>query len=234
MPLESLNEAPGWFGKMSTLGDFARRRLPPEFVQLCDGWLSQVLIAGREQFGERWLQTYLTAPLLRFAWAPGVADGHWWFGVLMPSCDNVGRYFPLLVAQRRARPRLDRLGFDHLEAWLDHLARATARTLVEGETTARFEQALAEAPPWPAASAPAAVSIQWWEAGEHHAFGPRGSIARWLHALAAQRLQERLAGCSMWWCQEEGQAPSAVDVAGGLPDARAFARRLSAPAVSAS
>src|SRR3954470_21220148 len=85
----------GWYGKLAGLGDFAQRRLPPEWVGACDHWLSGAMRGAREQLGVRWLDIYLTAPVLRFAWAPGVVDPQWWFGVLMPSCDSVGRYFPL-------------------------------------------------------------------------------------------------------------------------------------------
>lgn len=230
MPIEPLNDAPGWFGKISTQGDFAQRRLPAEFVQLCDDWLSRMLVASREQLGERWLDTYLTAPLMRFAWAPGIADAHWWFGVLMPSCDNVGRYFPLLIAQRRPRPPLDRLALDHLDAWLDHLAKAAARTLAEGETTACFEQTLGEAPPWPTPGTPAAPTVQASGTHERHAFGQRTSIERWLHALAAEGLQQRFQGCSIWWSQKAGSTPAAVDIASGLPEAGVFSRLLAGEA----
>ena len=79
--------------------------------------------------GARWLDTYLTAPVLRFAWAPGVVDMKWWFGVLMASCDNVGRYFPLVIAQPRTQPPIDRAGLDHLDRWYAVLANAAMRTL---------------------------------------------------------------------------------------------------------
>ena len=61
----------GWFGKLACLGDFASRRLAPDFTQACDAWLSRCVEASRAQLGERWLETYLTSPLWRFAWAPG-------------------------------------------------------------------------------------------------------------------------------------------------------------------
>lgn len=220
-------DAPGWFGKISTLGDFAHRRLPTDFVQACDAWLSRVLVASREQLGERWLAAYLTAPLMRFAWAPGIAGGQWWFGVLMPSCDNVGRYFPLLIAQRRARPPLDRLALDHLEAWFDHLAIAAAGTLAEGQTTARFEAALSAAPPWPTPAG--AYSTEIMSASGRHALGSQASIGPWLQGLAAQDLQARFAGCSIWWRRGEGRS-GAIEVTPGLPDSLGFVALLTGDA----
>lgn len=98
-------QAPGWFGKLPMLGDFAQRRLPPLFVEKVDAWLSQGMAASREALGEAWLETYLGAPLWCFAWSPEVIDESWWFGVMMPSVDAVGRYFPLVVAARGAARR---------------------------------------------------------------------------------------------------------------------------------
>src|SRR5690349_18460064 len=104
--------APGWFGKLALLGDFASRRMTPEWIQGCDHWLSGAMLASQAALGTRWKEAYLSAPVWRFAWAPGVVDTSWWFGVLMPSCDNVGRYFPLVVAQSRPRPPTDRFALD--------------------------------------------------------------------------------------------------------------------------
>ena len=57
-----------------------RRTAAGTWLRACDGWLAVALQGARERLGERWLEVYLTAPLLRFAWAPGVVDGQWWFG----------------------------------------------------------------------------------------------------------------------------------------------------------
>ena len=67
-------EAPGWYGKLASLGDFASRRLTPEWVRICDNWLARSVAASNQQLGARWLEVYLSAPVWRFAWTPGVAD----------------------------------------------------------------------------------------------------------------------------------------------------------------
>ena len=228
-------DAPGWYGKISTLGDFAQRRLPVEFVQASDAWLSRVMVASRQQLGERWLDGYLTSPVMRFAWAPGVAggaggaDASWWFGVLMPSCDNVGRYFPLLIAQRRTRPPLDRIALDHLELWFEHLAAAATRTLGERATVEGFERALSDAPPWPSAAAIAALSTLAPCAaagGVSYAFGHRVSMGQWLHAIALDELHARFTGCSIWWRQGDATRDTEAEVVQGLPEPAAFAQML--------
>jgi type VI secretion system protein ImpM len=225
--LAETHDVPGWYGKLAALGDFAQRRLPPEWVRSCDGWLSGVMRAGRETLGEGWLEAYLTAPLLRFAWAPGVVDGQWWFGLLMPSCDSVGRYFPLLIAQPRAHAPQDRIALDHLERWFDHLARAAVQTLddVQGSVDI-LETALHDAPPWPTPGRIAAGAVPTAGAVAHHRLGRAAPLSQWLQAIAVQEFAARLVGCTVWWRVTANGGDDTLDIVPGLPDAVTFARLL--------
>jgi len=94
---------PGWYGKLPSLGDFASRRLPPLFVEPWDRWLSTGLASWR-QSDPGWLGAFLAAPTWRFALGAGLpfdrSPGY--AGVMMPSVDRVGRYFPLTVVRPRA------------------------------------------------------------------------------------------------------------------------------------
>lgn len=150
-PLPALANAaapPGWFGKLVALGDFASRRLPPDWVRTCDQWLSACLTHSRAELGPAWLALYLNAPLWRFAWAPGVIDAQWWSGVLMPSCDQVGRYFPLVVAQAGIAPPQDAAALAQLEDWYRQVAQAALHTL-DGLSVEGFDAELAQVPSWP-------------------------------------------------------------------------------------
>ena len=180
---------PGWYGKLAMLGDFAQRRLPDDVVRTCDQWLATAMHALPQVLGDQWPWAYLEAPLLRFAWAPGVLTPHWWFGVLMPSCDNVGRYFPLWVAQPRVEPPQDAAGLDSLAAWYDALAGAAVRTLEDGASVAEFEAELAALSPWRADMGNAKAA-----AGDVLAQSLPGAM----NALAASALVGRLAGCTLW------------------------------------
>ena len=219
---------PGWFGKMASLGDFASRRMTPEWVQACDTWLSAGVDTSRQQLGDQWLATYLAAPVWRFAWAPNVVDAQWWFGVLMPSCDRVGRYFPLIVAQPRALPPADRFGLAHLDLWWTRLAQVAMRTLDDAAHIETFEAELADLPDWPAVrtaaslTAPVGASAQLtWPAGT--------TLDELAHSLAADSLQRRLHGHSLW-CPWRAEAPaSPCHLVPGLPGADAFAQILFAP-----
>jgi type VI secretion system protein ImpM len=223
-----LGDVPAWYGKLSSLGDFAQRRMPPECLQAFDTWLSAVMRDAREQLGERWLDVYLTAPVLRFAWAPGIVDPRWWFGLLMPSCDSVGRYFPLVIVQPRTRAPEDRIALDHLELWYEHLAHAALHTLSDdGGSLDALEAALQEAPPWPTPGQPATVTTRELLHGDHLGLAPAATLNQWLHGLALRDMNRRLAGCTVWWrVTEEGMGDS-VDILHGLPDGADFAALLS-------
>jgi type VI secretion system protein ImpM len=96
--LETNSFIPGWYGKIPSLGDFASRRLPQEFISSWDAWLQHALAASRADLGPRWLDIYLTSPIWRFALLPGVIGPTAWAGLMMPSVDKVGRHFPLTIA----------------------------------------------------------------------------------------------------------------------------------------
>jgi type VI secretion system protein ImpM len=87
----------GFYGKLPCRGDFLQRRAPQEFVDVWDAWLQECMHQSREQLQDGWLQAYLTGPIWRFAFARGVCGDAAYVGVLVPSVDRVGRYFPLTV-----------------------------------------------------------------------------------------------------------------------------------------
>jgi len=220
-------DAPGWYGKLSSLGDFAHRRVPPDWISVCDQWLSQAINISAQQLGPRWLEVYLGAPVWRFAWSPGVVDRDWWFGVLMPSCDNVGRYFPLLVAQSRERPPLDRIGLDHLELWWSHVAQAALHTLGEPSTLDSFEAALREAPPWPSAGALMVPQQRPAVGHERFAVARGATLGQVMNGFAISELHVRLAGGnSFWWPMSDGAREGSFSITRGLPDPSGFSDML--------
>jgi len=97
----------GWYGKLPTNGDFVTRRLPASFIEPWDAWLNAMLTGSRERLGAGWRDAFLSAPAWRFVLAPGVLGLQGWAGLIVPSVDSVGRYFPLTVASGLSTRSID-------------------------------------------------------------------------------------------------------------------------------
>ena len=219
------DQAPAWYGKLACLGDFATRRLPQDTARLLDGWLAQGVDASRAQLGEGWLKVYLTSPLWRFAWAPGVLDAAWWFGLMMPSVDNVGRYFPLVVLQSRAEAPAGSDALNRLEQWYTAVARAALRTLQPSSSLEQFEAELAQIgvdAPLPAGAAAAPWAAAQWPERTRHEIEPGTSLAACFEQLAVVESLRRFRGCSLWWSLRPGAADSSLSMAVGLPARESF------------
>ncbi len=90
----------GFFGKLPGYGDFIYRELPNSIIELWDSWLQLYIKSSQEQIGESWLDIYLTSPIWRFVLKPGVLDENTWAGIVLPSVDKVGRYFPFSILSK--------------------------------------------------------------------------------------------------------------------------------------
>lgn len=130
---------PGFYGKLPGLGDFVTRRLPADFVQTWDLWLRESLTASRAQLGNAWLDVYLTSPLWRFALTAGVVSQQPWVGVLMPSVDRVGRYFPFTLACPLASGT-ELLGLFCSSNWFERAETLALSALDDGLTIEHFDQ----------------------------------------------------------------------------------------------
>jgi type VI secretion system protein ImpM len=142
--------AAGWHGKLPGASDFVSRRLDARFVDLWDEWISAGLAKMRLDDEQGWVDAYLASPIWRFA-APGFFPapfhGGAWAGVLMPSVDRVGRYYPLLLTA--PLDQLPRSGEDQarLWSWLARLEDTAFQALdgdwsIEALETALFELGL--------------------------------------------------------------------------------------------
>lgn len=193
----------GWFGKIPALGDFASRRLPPEFVEPWDDWLSEGLFEARQALGADWSDTYLNAPVWRFALTQGVLNAHPWFGILMPSADRVGRQYPLTFAASFE------LRIDALELWWASLIGVAIHVAEPGFDAEALEQALRDAAP------PA----------------DRTAVSESYSNRVAPMLLAASASSSLWWClRPQADGTGWVQAFDGLPRGECFARLLLSPA----
>lgn len=133
----------GFFGKVPALGDFVSRRLPRQFIDPWDQWLQASLRSSQETLGENWLSSFLVSPLWRFALSPGLCGPSAWAGVMMPSVDRVGRYYPLTLAQPMVPADLMSL-FLPESTWFSRLEDAALSVLNEPFDLDGFDKGLTE------------------------------------------------------------------------------------------
>lgn len=207
---------PGFYGKLTSHGDFVRRRLPDTLVETWDGWLQQSMLASRQQLGGDWLAHYLTSPVWRFAIAEGIVGEQAWAGVMMPSVDRVGRHYPLMLAAPAAAsvPLTDWI--DKGSGWYDALEALAFGSLAADFVFEDFDRALA-AQPVPAvqpAHAAAPSSTAWRIAMPEPGRAPDALVS-----VLAQ-------GRSLWWSEGSPSVEPSMLVCQGLPATSGFAAML--------
>ena len=98
-PIQPRAATAGFCGKIPAHGDFVSRNLPDEFLIPWNQWTQTVIGASQEQLENLWLETYLTSPIWRFAVSPGACCANGFCGIMIPSVDKVGRYFPFTMIE---------------------------------------------------------------------------------------------------------------------------------------
>lgn len=131
----------GFFGKLPGHGDFVRAGLPEEVVAAWDGWVRAGLAESRAMLGEAWRDAFLEAPVWRFRFAPGLLAGPGVAGVMAPSVDRAGRYFPLMLGAAMAAPPAPA----EAAAWFDALAAAVTDAVCDDWPRERLVEAVAAA-----------------------------------------------------------------------------------------
>ena len=262
---------PGWHGKLPSLGDFASRRLTPDFLAVWDTWLAQGMQQLRQNDPAGWLDAYLASPTRRFLLMPGAMPGGMadllpggmadllpggmagvlpgamadhstvepgppaWAGVLMPSVDRVGRYFPFTIVQSlhrlpaspqqmhalwRRLGQLDELAADALhDDWpVDRLEAELAQLAGVGD--AALAEMFNPASPATPTPTPAAAAAAAWPPSAGTllalALAPGVDIAQHIDAQAQALWQQRAHGLAYWYASTDLLAPS-LWVSRGLP-----------------
>ena len=219
----------GCYGKIPRLGDFITRSLPGSVVESWDEWLQDGLSSSREALGEAWVEHYVVSPVWCFAAGRGSLDQSTWLGVLIPSVDRVGRYFPFtvmvnagtcspLAAMHRWQDWFaagQELALDSLEDDFD------PETLIE-----RLEDLPADGEPELLPRPVSESMTPLAEAGRHYQLGHAVSTRDVLAGIATDALGEILPACSLWWTQGSERLPASLLVADGMPSATGFSALL--------
>ena len=220
-PLQPISAIPGWYGKLPTLGDFAGRRLPGEFITVWDGWLQAVLQAVQDTVGPGWLENYLTTPIWRFVVVPGVAGPSGWAGVLMPSVDRVGRYFPLTLAVDLTSPAALAHAVFAAADWFTAL-EDVALTMLGAERGPDDLDATLARLPFPLPTMDGAEEA----AGILHALPSIDAFETMAMARALTAWTQHEGWRSLWWTRGRIDGDPQMFSSAGLPTAKEFAQLL--------
>lgn len=216
----------GLYGKLPAKRDFVAVGAPRAFLSAWEPWLQGGVSASRASLGPDWQAAYLQAPIWRF-WLGADLCGAAAIGVLMPSVDGVGRYFPLtLFALADPGENLSPPEADPHAAWLSQaeeilLAALAAEASLEG-LTARLD-ALGGPPASPPALADSASALggRAWTLPL-----PGGGIATAAGRLRQADRARAWSGASLWWTQGGGDYSARALMSHGLPEPGLFAPML--------
>jgi type VI secretion system protein ImpM len=219
----------GFFGKLPSFGDFVERSLPSEFVDGFDSWLQRSIVGSKAILEASWLDAYLASSIWRFVLKPGVAGSSAWSGIVMPSVDSVGRYFPFAIA---AQWDVEASAFEHAVAADHWFAAAEAEALaaldapaVDLETLLVRLHEFSSAIPLPVV----AKSDDAWKGSVNSGDSLENG---WLRTLDA-RASDALGSFSLWWTGRTRDRPSRWLVCKGWPEPAEFAEMLRSGPVNA-
>ncbi len=197
--------APGFFGKVSSHGDFVGRRLPTVFTQGWDEWLQRAQQASLAALGDAWLTTYLTSPIWRFAISAGILGEQAWAGIVMPSVDRVGRHFPLTVAVA-IDGAADLLALrDKHAPWFENLETLALTSLENGFVLDDFDAALQAVPGLPSSPVCGTHAPMYFSAAD---------------AAPATVVSRLLCAHSVWWTEGSPKVDPCLLISEGLPLAK--------------
>ena len=137
----------GWYGKIPGTGDFITRRMPPAFSESWDRWLQAAIAGSRDRLGGRWRDTFLSMPIWRFVLSPGMLTPNARAGIMAPSVDAVGRYFPLAVASALPSASLDMIGtLMAAQSWFDDIETIALSAIAPAADSAVIDAAIVQKP----------------------------------------------------------------------------------------
>ena len=222
---------PGFFGKMPGRGDFVTRRLNRAFLDEWDNWLQRAVADSKAALGSDWLNTYLTSPLWRFVLSKDLCDRDVWAGVMMPSVDRVGRYFPLTIAvavPATASPfQIAAAGAD----WFDRAETQILSALDEQDFDldafdAAVEQLGVPMMPEPSENDTGAITMGATQALRVGLESVNG-LGSAFYLLLDREFVERYQTYSLWWSAGSELVSPSLAVSSSLPPAEAYASLIS-------
>jgi type VI secretion system protein ImpM len=213
---------PGFFGKIPARGDFVSRRLDPSFRSGIDDWLQRCTDVSRRQLGTAWLESYLNTPVWRFVLGPGLLCDSASAGVMIPSVDRVGRYFPLILAVQLPGCRSPATLLHAARDWFD-AAEAVILTVLDDEFDFEtFDTAVLHLglPPYSRSDADRGAGAL------RLGLDANGDMTGAYGQILDQVLVGSKVGFSLWWTLGSDKVRASVLLGSGMPGPTSFAAFL--------
>ncbi|MDF7658556.1 type VI secretion system-associated protein TagF [Erwiniaceae bacterium L1_54_6] len=138
--------APGWYGKLPTTGDFLRQRLSENTVTSWSHWFQQGLLHWHPQ-NDASTQLFLAAPVWNFVLPISPLRQQVQMGCLLPSCDRVGRAWPLLALHHFPLSRWHPAQLAISGEWFQELGATLLHAVRAAQTAEQLEQAILQVSP---------------------------------------------------------------------------------------
>jgi type VI secretion system protein ImpM len=214
--LSAALEPPCCYGKLPSRGDFVTRRFERAFIDAWDIWLQQAIVASRAQLNERWLDFYLTSPIWHFALGAGSCGPRAVLGVVIPSVDSVGRYFPLMLGRALPGGSDTTATLKANAGWYRAIEALTLAALDWEFKLERLDEPIevavaATAAAGPETAAPPAPGRHWAVAASP------GESGQWPEEVSAGPSR------SLWWTAGSERVAPCLIACSGLPAPAAFA-----------
>jgi len=221
-----MDNIPGFYGKFPELGDFVNRRLVQNFVDPWDTWLQSAVATSRSQLGDSWLNSYLTSPVWKFALTPGLCGEYPWCGLVMPSVDRVGRYYPLTIACRLPLDANLMRVSSYGAAWFDQGEKVILSALNNGFNMDEFDNRVVALGSLDGIAQALAARTdfgfgQAWQIPQVNKTGS-ADFSELTHQLLAQRLGKY----SIWWGAGSENMQASLLVCADLPAVDGYAAML--------
>ncbi|MGH9372971.1 MAG: type VI secretion system-associated protein TagF [Vicinamibacterales bacterium] len=226
----------GFYGKLPSHGDFLRRRVSDTFVSAWDEWLQECMAASRTALGERWLDVYLTSPAWRFACTAGACGIAPLVGLMVPSVDRVGRYFPLTIVSELPSHTNVIEAITATGSFFDRAERLVIDTLAaayidfddfDGDVVNLADDLAAlNIPPRVLLDPSAAALTDDARTGWQVPIGSAHSLAQVFEQLLSHRLSATYDPLMVWWTEGSAMVEPSCLIRKGLPHPDTFAALL--------
>ena len=181
--------------------------------------MQQSVLASQEVLGESWLSHFLISPVWRFVLPSACVNAQSWAGIMLPSVDKVGRYYPLTLVASLP----EQVGsFEYLckaDSWFRWLEDVAMMTLEKGLDADELVQVLAlkesvpsfgDARPGPLSSERNIQRVVPLGASER-------SPQHVLPQLCDAMLKPQISNFTLWWTQGGQHVEPALLLADQLP-----------------